>query len=325
MKKYAVMLALAMLLGLYGCDSKAGADDTISSTGVQEGEEILDSLPAFDKSATIEQTVLYDENDVKITANELTYDNYFAEVSITIENNSNKTLSFSCGTNGYSCNVVNGIMSNEGYFHVELEPGTTTDEKPHFEMAGLQMSGINFVGSIGLAFEIEDEEYNRIYTSPCYIQTSLANRVDESTMYYQNAIVSEALQANYEYSVEYFGTESLFDNMGIEILSQTIITNKKGEHHLFVEFENQSDETVILEIADISFNGNLVYEYKVSDGWIAPGTKAVLDVNLSKVIDKEDVEDLALADIKSVGFNITLKDTNWEKILEDSPVTIELS
>lgn len=60
MKKFfAILLSLALMLPLAACEDKK-------------------SLQIFDTDETIEETVIYDENDVKITANELTYSSFSA-------------------------------------------------------------------------------------------------------------------------------------------------------------------------------------------------------------------------------------------------------
>ena len=58
----------------------------------------LELQNGFKQNATIEETVLYDENDVKITATELNYGNYKAELKLMIENNSDESLSFIAGS-----------------------------------------------------------------------------------------------------------------------------------------------------------------------------------------------------------------------------------
>ena len=54
------------------------------------------------------------EDNVKITATGLKYTAYEVKVSLTIENNTDKSLSFRSGTMGYSCNSVNGYMVDAG-------------------------------------------------------------------------------------------------------------------------------------------------------------------------------------------------------------------
>ncbi len=87
-----------MVLALTACGNSSqgstdGENKPENEVINQGGEELT---PVF--SATINETVLVDEKDVKITATELTYTEYSAELELLIENNSNKDLSFYSGS-----------------------------------------------------------------------------------------------------------------------------------------------------------------------------------------------------------------------------------
>lgn len=75
-------------------DNQQTVDETptVEPTGTPEGSS--EELGAFNKNAVLEETVMYDENDVKITATGLSYTSYYVELELTIENNSDKDLSF---------------------------------------------------------------------------------------------------------------------------------------------------------------------------------------------------------------------------------------
>ena len=103
-----------------GCGSKKPKDPaptTDSQPEIDSGDDDpqieVDPLE-FKKTATIDETVLVDENGVKITAKELVYGNYAVELTLIIENNSDKDLSFIANSIGYSCNSINGYMVPEG-------------------------------------------------------------------------------------------------------------------------------------------------------------------------------------------------------------------
>lgn len=95
------------------------------------------SVEMFSSQATIEETVLVDESDVKITATGLSYTDYSAELSLLIENNTDLDLSFYSGTAGYSCNAVNGYMSDEGYMNVDVSAGKKATEDISFDASSL--------------------------------------------------------------------------------------------------------------------------------------------------------------------------------------------
>ncbi len=77
----------------------------------------------FSMKGTIEETVLVDEKGVKITATELTFERNGVELTLLFENNTDKKLSFTTGTIGYSCNSINGYMVDTGYLNATIQPG----------------------------------------------------------------------------------------------------------------------------------------------------------------------------------------------------------
>ena len=116
-KKFAMLLATVMLL-LSACSGTAPGEQSTSDSR-QAGTSVSSPTPAppsgggmvqFDPAATIEEMVLVDESDVKITATGLKYTAYDVKLSLAIENNSSQDLSFYSGTSGYNCNSINGYM-----------------------------------------------------------------------------------------------------------------------------------------------------------------------------------------------------------------------
>lgn len=122
MKKRLTMLLATLMLLLPACGQGAAegsaplppraSNPPAQTNGPTQTDGEL--APAFDPTATLEETVLVDEDNVKITATGLKYTAYEVKVSLTIENNTDKSLSFRSGTMGYSCNSVNGYMVDAG-------------------------------------------------------------------------------------------------------------------------------------------------------------------------------------------------------------------
>lgn len=115
MKKRFIMLLAALMLLLPACGQGAAEGSAPPPSGAPALPTPTDApsqpagkpAPGFDPTATLEETVLVDESNVKITATGLKYTAYEVKVSLTLENNTDKNLSFRNGTMGYSCNSVN--------------------------------------------------------------------------------------------------------------------------------------------------------------------------------------------------------------------------
>ena len=68
-----------------------------------------ESVPSFDTTATIQETVLYEENGVKITATGLECSLSQVALDLTIENNSSQDLSLlQCHTGGIAAMLSMG-------------------------------------------------------------------------------------------------------------------------------------------------------------------------------------------------------------------------
>lgn len=124
----AIGLALTLVMSLSACDASSDAPpqsndnesryteqstsaaeiETTYTTAATVIETNQKTLGEFSETAEIEETVMIDENDIKITATGLKYTSYSVELELDIENNSDKALSFISGSLGYSCNSVNG-------------------------------------------------------------------------------------------------------------------------------------------------------------------------------------------------------------------------
>ena len=114
-KLICVFLAIVMLLGLTACgkdktettepekadmtatetvDDVTDVTEETEETDVQESTESSEELPEFDQSAVIETTVILDQDSIKVTATALEYDDYSANLKLSLENNSDKTLTW---------------------------------------------------------------------------------------------------------------------------------------------------------------------------------------------------------------------------------------
>lgn len=87
-------MILALALVLSACGSKGGQ---------QTAEPVTSEAKAvsFSGTGTIENTVLVDEKNVKITADNLTYSAYQTTMDLLIENNSDQDLSVISGSIGF--------------------------------------------------------------------------------------------------------------------------------------------------------------------------------------------------------------------------------
>ena len=228
----------------------------------EESEETQDSYVEADEfvtSAAIEETVLYNDNDVVITASCIEYSNYEVSVNLLIENNSDKDLSFISGSVGYSCNSVNGYMMDTAYLNSDISAGMKANEELSFDISELQIFGINEIADICVGIEIQDEDYNAIYTGPMQILTTAAGEYDYETNTYQNSVSSGLMESLYDCTLDYYATDEIYSSGNVAIRSETMITNSDGETSLMLEVANNGSEVIYAATSDIVLNGFEAY------------------------------------------------------------------
>ncbi len=305
-KNRGIFAAVCMLFGALALSACGGA-----------------TLGEFDTKPTIEQTVLYDENGVKITANGLTYDNFSAQLSVSVENNSDKNLSFVCGSAGYSVNSVNGYMVEDGYMNCELMPGENKTENLTYNFSTLNVFGINKIADMEIGFSIKDDDYNYTYTGPLAIKTSAADSYNYDKNSYRAVLKNGALQKRFDTVRNYFSEEQLFNQYNVCISSSAVFTNVDGEPSLLLEVENNSSDTVYVSLRDMFINGHEVYDSLWSSDSINAGKKNVTYVFLSNLADRYEGEFADISEISQIEFTFGVG-KNWYEPEASQKISISL-
>lgn len=351
-KLICVLLAFVLVLGLTACgkdktettepekadmtatetvDDVTDAAEETEETDVQESTESSEELPEFDQSAVIETTVILDQDSIKVTATALEYDDYSANLKLSLENNSDKTLTFSTNTLGFSGNSINGFMIPDGYFNSEIAPGKKANETATFSYDYLQLFGINEIADIVLGIRVTDEDYNETIYPDCQVKTSIADSYTYDNTSYQKAISSTAVQKALGFDSTYFTTDVLYDADDIQIVSEMLISNEDDEQMLLLEAVNSGTEMKNMVVAGLSVNGLTVYDGNWSSTTISSGKCGVISVNLNDVFNEQYWEAYGLTDISSIDVKVGIQD-GWDlkdentvhlTIGEDAPLNLD--
>lgn len=351
-KLICVLLAIVMLLGLTACgksktetaepekadmtatetvDDVTDVTEEMEETDVQDSTESSEELPEFDQSAIIETTVILDQDNIKVTATALEYDDYSANLKLSLENNSDKTLTFSTNTLGFSGNSINGFMIPDGYFNSEIAPGKKANETATFSYDYLQLFGINEIADIVLGIRVTDEDYNETIYPDCQIKTSIADSYTYDNTSYQKAISSTAVQKALGLTSTYFTTDVLYDADNIQIVSGTLISNEDDEQMLLLEAVNSGTEMKNIIVTGLSVNGLTVYDGNWSSTTISSGKCGVISINLNDVFNEQYWEVYGLTDISSIDVKVGIQD-GWDlknentvhlTIGEDAPLNLD--
>ena len=337
-KIISLLLVLLLVFSLVACGNtnESNSTDTPTSTPTADSETSGNETPTddeshidfepreFKKTATIEETVLVDESGVKITSKELTYSNYAAELILVIENNSDKDLSFIANSVGYSCNSINGYMIPEGYLNCDVAAGKKANDTISIGYDTLMLYGIYEIADIEIGFDISDDDYNHTYTGPRTIQTTAVDSYNYETAYYRENIASKESQAEYDYSVPYFSADAVYEESGLVIASQAVMENKDGESILLLEVVNTTDEIVGVSTTNIDINGLRVCDSTWSYDSINPGKTAIVDIDLSSVLEPESWEIYGIAEVGNVALKISFKDGDSNEVANPAHISIDI-
>ena len=314
-KRIALLLCISMILAFStGCDTSGGSkiDKEIKSVdtgGTSESsapteagalDDVLDTSDdvtvSDDKPAasdvTVEEQVLLDEKDVKITAKSLSEDWAGPELGILIENNSDKSLVVqvrNASVNGY---MVETMISEE------VAPGKKANSSITFMASELEECGITTFGEMEFSFHIFDDLWEAyIDSDPITVKTSA--------------------YGTFEQAIDDSG-EVFYDQNGIKIIGKGLSSDDSVfGPGLIVYIENNSDKDFTVQVRDTSINGFMIDTSMSED--VLVGKKAISAVTFFN----SSLEENGITNIESieVSFHVFTMD-GWDTIVDTDPITI---
>ena len=301
MKKIILILLVALIsFNLFACSFNSDDDSTneenINTTKNKDiqDESTKDTSEQGDNLIpTIEETVLFEYNGIKVTAKEITEDWLGPELKVLIENDTDENINVSLDEI-----AVNDYMVS-AWLYEDVAAGKKSNATFEIWSSTLSNAGISNIGKIDFYFRvINSDNYNTIYESKeIELKTSLYDEMD-----------SEANDV---------GTELLNQN-GIRIVGKGVNDSLWGQGVLLY-IENNSDKNIIVSTDNLSVNGYMVNGYLYST--IMSNKKAIETVILSSTDlednDIESIEDLALS------FDIINADT-WMNIFSTDEITVNI-
>lgn len=311
-------MILTSLLILAGCSS-SGSNQAAKSETKPAAEQ---QVQAFDLSATIEETVLVNEESFEVKANSLDFKNDRAIVNLSITNKSSDAITVMAGTLGYSCNYINDFMVNQGHFNVEPMPGETVDADAYFALEELPLYGIHEIREIGIGIYARSSDGKTLFQSPVGIHTSLYATDAEDNQNFIDAISNPALQSRFDFTLLEASNNTCFEQNQVSVPSQALI-KMDGDTALLIEESNDYRSTIRLLVSEISINGQLAYEGLWDSQAIAPGKNAMQDLVFAKMIESDKLDQFDLENISNVEFTLECVDDSNNTIVPATPVRIE--
>ena len=269
----------------------AGAEAESSATDAAEDGSTEETTGA---AATITEQVLYDENDIKITATGLEDGLFGTELQLLIENNSGQGVTVqarNANVNGY---MVSTMMS------ADVAAGKKANDSLTFETSGLKECGIETIATMEFSFHIfNTESWDDIAdTEVIQVDTSAAG--------------------SYTQTYDDSG-EVLIDADGVKIVGKGLSADGSfWGPGVILYIENNTEKDITVQVRDVSINGFMV-ESSMSEDVVA-GKKALSAVQFFN----SDLESNSITDITDVElyfhiFELSTMDT----VFDSDVITIQ--
>lgn len=264
---------LVMTMALMGCGASG---NKVTNSASESSESVSKEKEQAGTEVSIEEQVLYDEKDIKITAKGIKDGWMGTELALLIENNSGKGITVqarNANVNGY---MVPTTMS------ADVASGKKANDSLTFETSGLKEWGIETIAKVEFSFHIFDTESwdDIVNTDVIKIATSAADSYKQTYDDSGNVLV---------------------DKKGIRIIEKGLTEDDSfWGPGIVLYIENNSDRDITVQTADVSVNGFMV-DATMSEDVIA-GRKAMSAVQfLSTDLEENSIEKITDVELK---FNI---------------------
>ncbi len=287
---FVLSLTAATVFSGCGSSSGSGSSKDISTVSGSDG-----TTEESKETVTVAEQVLYDANNVKITATGLSEDDSWFGTSLTllIENNSDQSLTIQArdaNVNGY---MVNTSMS------ANVAAGMKANDSLIFETSGLEECGIEQIATMEFSFTM--------------LNSDTFETVFDSDMITVNTSIAEGYTQTYDDS-----GNVLLDANGIKIVGKGLSTDDSfWGPGVILYIENNSDQNITVQTRDTSVNGFMVTS-TISES-VLVGKKAITAVQFYDT----DLESNGITDITNVNLSFHVFNTeSWDAILDSDPIEI---
>lgn len=294
-RNFAAACAALLLLGLAGCTAAPETTSTPEAAPAEESvsEAAPTATPEAQPAVTLEETELYNQDGVRITATGLDTKGLMGpELGLQIENDTEKNLVIQS-----AWTTVNGYMMSD-LLSADVAAGKKANETMYFPSSSLERCGIDTIAEIGTELKIIDGDTYQtlITTGPLTLQTSAAG--------------------SYTQTYDDSG-EEIYNANGIRVVVQDQSEDLFGQAINFY-VENTSDRNIVVESEDVSVNGYMITNLFYAD--VIPGAHAVEELTLLG----SELEESNITDIETVELALKIVDADtFQTIEKTAPITLQ--
>lgn len=308
-KVLALLLALTLVFSLAGCGSgditndKSPAEVSTDSqkqeikepeeSSETQGEEPSTPVVSTSNNASITETVVFDANDIKVTAKALNYDGWMGpELVLLIENNSSQNITVQNRNAS-----INGLMIDP-MLSADVAAGKKANETMTIMSSELEQAGIKTIKDIEFILHIFDTEtWDEIVDSDVIVIST------DATDYVQTFDDSGVVA---------------YDENGVKIVAKTLNSSDSfWGADLYLYIENNTEQDITVQARDVSIDGFMIDPVFSSE--IVHGKKAFDSLTFME----SDLTDNGITDIKEIELKFHIFDTaSWDTIKDTDIVTV---
>ena len=281
---------LAGMLLLAGCSSSEA--DAASVTSAETSYAGASEAEQETQDVTLAETVLFDQDGIRITATGLSTDSLFGpELNLLVENDSAQNIVVQpnyCMVNGY---MMDGLLS------ADVAAGKKANDTLDFLSNVLARCGIETITDIELDLVVSDgDSWQTLYeTGPVILQTSAAGQYTQT----------------YDDS-----GEEIYNQNGIRVVAKSVNDDLFGMGIKFY-LENNTDKAVIINADNVSVNGYMMTDLFYSD--LAPRSHAVDTLTLLG----SELEDNHIDTITDAELSLQITDADYYQTIDSTaPITL---
>ena len=286
-KLICLLLAVLMVMSLAACGATNQLTDALSSALNEAASEIKDAVPDddadsngsgdYDSSITIDEQTLFTDGNAEVIVTGVEYDEYYGpEISVQIENKSDKKLTFSsqeCYINDYAVYAS---------LYTDVDAGKKAVDEITFSSSDMALAGITSIEKIEFSFRAYDEDYEDLVDSGLVeIKTSKSD--------------------SFKAPAAPEGT-SLFNKDGIELVVVKYAKDGVDEYYaeptLVMYAKNTTDKKLTISSDDLYVNGfkvDATYYETLDPGKCSVSTIIFYEEYLEKSkIEKDAIEEFEL-------------------------------
>lgn len=289
------MLTCMAMLSACGGVTEQPQDNEISNVEQSIEEQKEAKKETFEISdVTIDEKVLLDEQDIKITAKSLTLANDFdnMKLKLLIENNSDKDITIQARDENINDIMIEGVMS------CDVTKGKKANDTLDFMSWDLEKKGIKTIKDIEFSFHIFDMNSGDVILDST--KTKITTSADK----------------NFKQSYDTKGSIAL-DSNGIKLVCKELKKDDYGDVKLMVYVENNSENDVIIQTRDVSVNGFMISPIFSCE--VSSGKKSYDYIKFSE----SDLADNDIEKISKIQMSLHIYDgKNSNTILDTQPIDI---